>query len=403
MRRSDLATSTAITVLATIILAAMAYEAASGGLHLRRQASPRAVVATPTASAVAPVTPSPIPKTAPAPAPSPAPLPAVLGQPVIGLDFVDGTHGWALLTGCAQQPSSGRCAYSTASTADGGVTWSRPTQVGATFAVTDGDAPRSVRFLNLVDGFVWGGEAAFVTHDGGHSWLKAGFQAASINSFAFNGDEVWAVAYPCAKGTLCAFQVFSSVDDGRSWSSPHELPATFSPDIAIAFASGAVLSDIPLGNMEITTDGGATWSAIPSRCTSNSFRGEVSTPDGHELWQVCSGYPPQSGGSGAQTLFVSEDGGRTWSARHGFPQSVMWNVVSPRPRVAFVSTAGGTLVTQDAGNTWQQLSPGSLDLGEIHFRGTTWGWGLDTSRGLWITYDGGDHWASATQIPSTLS
>jgi photosystem II stability/assembly factor-like uncharacterized protein len=398
------ATSAAIITLTTLLLAGVAYGATSGVLH--RQGAAFRPMGTASAS------PSPLPSAAPSLSPSsiPKPVPpsslptpgSPAGLAVIGVEFVDQAHGWVLLSSCTV-PGGPPCHYATASTTDGGATWSHPVPVGPLYDATDGGAPRSIRFVNIQDGFVYGGTGAFVTHDSGRSWTALSFKATYVADIVIGGGRVWALAYPCAKGTLCAYELRSSPDGGRTWSAPHTLPLNFSPDMPDAFPSGLILSNVPLGEIQLTVDGGATWQAIKSPCTSNPFRAEASTPDGRELWDVCTPYPGAADAFGHQTLFVSEDAGQSWSLRVAFPEPGTWQVVSSRPHLAFTSTNGQTFVSHDSGMTWSAVPSQTVVFTTIRFASAQWGWALDNVGNLWTTPDGGDTWLEAGAIPNTLS
>jgi photosystem II stability/assembly factor-like uncharacterized protein len=400
VRAREPATRIATTTLATLLLAALAYVSVTGALHLQR------VALRPAGSPSASPTPAPSAPSKGAPSPIPSPVmvtpPNAAGLAVISADFIDSFDGWVLLTSCAV-PGAAQCHYATANTSDGGATWTRPVQVGPLVAATDGGAPRSIRFLNSIDGFAYGGTGAFATHDAGKSWTMVAIKATFINEIAVSAGTVWAITYPCAKGTLCAYEVRSSLDGGRTWSAAHALPTAYSPDVADAFPYGLVLSDVPLGDIQMTSDRGATWHAIKTPCTSNPFRGEATTPDGRELWEVCTAYPGADGTPGPQTLFVSEDAGQSWSQRHAFPQPGMWNVVSNQLHVAFSSANQATFASHDSGVTWLPVSSQNVTFTTIRFGTAQWGWALDDQRNVWTTADGGVTWQEGAALPNTLA
>lgn len=365
----------ALTVIVTLGIAAVAYAGTSGAWHR-------------TAARV----------TAPSPTPPPA-SPTPLFVPAAGgivrdAYALDASTGWVLLTDC-NQPISGQCGYSISSTADGGRTWSDAVQVGPLFDKADGDAPNSVRFVNRADGFVSGSAEAYVTHDAGKTWHSSGLPAAVFGGFAVHGGTAWAVTNPCGKGIQCQWEVRSSPDGGVTWSSGHALPQGFGPFEEVAFPSGLLVSSVPFGDMEITNDGGATWRSLKTRCAGSPFRGYVATADGNELWEACIGYPDQTGDSAAKTLFVSANGGRSWSARTGqaLPApGITVVLVSNRPHVALAGTDRTPLsITRDSGATWRQVGPG-LVFTVVAFRTAASGWALDAGLNVWTSGDSGAHW-----------
>ena len=331
------------------------------------------------------------------PSPAPRRSPAS-GLFVIDADPLDTSIGWVLLTNCLP-PMAGKCHYSVASTADAGLNWSKPLQVGPSFNPTDGGALRSIRFINPSDGFVYGGTAAFATHDGGRTWGAVGVKATFFAQHAITGrgNNAWLLTYPCVKGTLCNYEVRSSVDGGRTWSSPSSLPSGFSPlDVIPVGDNGLLVSSVPLGDMELTLDGGATWNLIRTQCDVGTPRAMVASVDGNELWELCTSsqkFVPQK-------FFVSNDGGRSWSL-HATSQLPPEQSLAPFSTI-LVSTKAGTAITasnlstisitHDGGATWTKVGPDGVAFQSIGFANATEGWAVDSTKSIWSTSDGGEHW-----------
>lgn len=384
------ATAATITVLATLVMSAIAYYSTALPLHRTAPGENPARVATP----------SPTPTSFPSVPPllSPSPTPGRLF--VWDVDMIDPGAAWALATDCIQQAP--QCHYAVARSTDAGQAWSSPVQVGPEFASTDGDAPRSIRFLNSRDGFVYGHDSLFVTHDGGATWKTAGFPYKAVTSFALHGNAVWVASDPCAKGVSCVYELRSSLDGGRTWSPPHQLPPNFSPETMVAFDSGAVISALPPGQILLTVDQGTTWREITSPCPQTRWRGDATSADGVELWVLCQGYPDANGAVKDVVVFFSGDGGRSWSSRGPSNSLPVW-LVSPRPHVAFIGNAEGvTFMTHDSGMTWSPLSGAVPALAFIRFLTADRGWALDLARVAWSTRDGGEFWNQAGALPSTL-
>ena len=406
MKRLRLATTAATTLLVTLLVAAIAYASTTGALHITRAAQRHVAVASPSPPTVPlpsePSKPTSVPTPVlPTPVPPPTLYPGKTGPFVLDADFIDASHGWALITNCIQ-PGPEQCTYSTASTVNSGATWSRPVQVGPSFAPTDGDAPRSIRFLNQGDGFVYGHSGAFVTHDGAKTWTNIGIQATFVGNLAIGGGTAWAVTDPCARGVICPFEVRSSVDGGRTWSAPHALP-NYSPDIAYAFPFGLILSDVAQRQIQLATSAGAQWRTVTAPCDPSTIRADATTVDGLELWVVCSGSISQAGPGFAQVLFISEDSGQSWRQSLSFPQTGFGSVVASRPLVAFTSTEPATFGTHDGGLSWFPATAEGATFTTIRFSGSEWGWAIDRKRGLWTTTNGGDSWGQAGVVPNTLS
>ena len=399
---SGFAAHVAITVLATLAIGSVAYARMVRALHPLAVALP---AASPSPSHRASVPPSPGQQ---APSPIPAPPPSTPLLALHDLDLIDYSTGWILLSNCAAI-TSGNCQYSVAGTLDAGATWTKPIPVGPLFDRTDGGGPRTVRFLSHQDGFVYGSSGAYVTHDGGLTWAGAGLPAKLIEGIAVGGQTVWALTSPCGKGASCQLEIRRSTDGGRSWLAPHALPLGFYPEELVPYASGVMMSSVPLGDIQMTTDGGVTWRPIKSQCTGNPFRGTVATSDGIELWQLCNGYPDASSSNSDKTLYVSEDGGTSWKQRAtsvngGALQqsgSVPW-FVSNRSRVAFMSGAPTPLVTHDAGSTWTPVGLDGTGLWLIRLVGAHDGWALEGTRNIWVTNDGGETWSEGGSLPGEV-
>jgi len=304
---------------------------------------------------------------------------------------------------------TGQCHYVIERTIDGGSTWSKTVQVGPGFDPADGGAPRHVHFINAQDGFVFGSVVAYVTHDSGLTWASVSLNQTFFAAMSGLGQQAWAITYPCAKGVSCAYEVRTSVNAGRTWSSPHALPINFSPSDAIAFGSaGLLISSGTVGDIQLTQDGGATWTSVKSPCTVNNFIAKASTSDGRELWQLCMDYPNVTGANVTkEVLFVSEDGGLTWSRRStaqvsgkqagsGLPPVLAASGL----RTAVMATNQSTIaITHDAGRTWVESGPIGYGFSIIQFGNANDGWALDVNQYIWATTDGGSTWTQLPAIP----
>ncbi|HEX2646317.1 MAG TPA: hypothetical protein VHO95_03750 [Candidatus Dormibacteraeota bacterium] len=382
------ATNVAITVLATLVVSSIAYAATAGFHRVAEAPHP---------------TPSPV-KESPLPLPLPSAAPGPAGMFVIDEDLVDTTTGWMLVSDCPLRAGP-MCQNAVVATNDGGKTWTAPVEVGPQVSITDGDMPRTIRFLNRNDGFVYGASGAFFTHDGGKSWASIRIPAAFVISIALWGDAVWLATTPCQKGTACVDELRSSFDAGRTWSAPWGLVQGFIPENSVGFASGATIwMSVAPYSIAITTDNGKTWRYTKTGCVQQSFNDYVATSNGLELWAACWPMPDANGLIATQSILVSEDGGKTWTPR-SLPSSLPlpgW-LVSPRPHVAFQPSNQGTFVTHDGGVTWTKLLDGSVSFSVIRFASSGWGWALDGQRNAWSSSDGGDHWSELGSLPDRLS
>jgi len=388
MKRLQGTAGMAITVLGTLVIAAVAYGGTSGRLH------PAAALVSPSPSAAS----AKQPGMTVVPTP---PITAPTGLVVIDQDLLDASTGWMLVSDCPLRANP-TCHNAVVGTSDGGQIVTSPAQVGPDVFVTDGGAPRTIRFLNRQDGFVYGQAAAYVTHDGGRTWQGLGVPATFVASLTMAGTTVWAATYPCPKGTPCPYEVRSSVDGGRTWSAPQKLPLGFSPENAAAFGSGVLLSSPTSADMELTTDHGSTWRQIKLPCPPHSFRSTTTTADGVELWGLCEPSPDSSGQVTSESLFVSQDSGKTWSQRNLGYVLPGW-LVATRKHVALTSSNDATLITHDSGATWSAISVEGVEFAAARFKDSGWAWAIDIRRNLWGSADGGDHWSPIGTLPATLS
>ena len=368
----------------------------------------------PVATVTSPL-PTPSATAAPVPAPSQSFWDRNFREPppgILDVTQVDSSLGWILGAQCgASNPSvasstrtfSGGCQYSV-QPVDSAHPWppAFTAKVGPVFSAADPGAPRFVHFLNRTDGFVYGRAAAFVTHDGGRTWSPAGLPTFDLVSITGVEKTAWAVTRDCASAATCPFGLRMSTDAGRTWSDPHALPGTFSPLGAIAYGSvGVVARD--RRDLVITSDGGTSWRQIPGKCTSDSaLRQVAATPDGRQLWQLCTTFPPQDDYNAR--LYLSEDGGLSWS-RRGDDRLVfgaMLIMAAPGVgSVAMTSNGQQLMVTHNGGQTWigslVTFPPSNayhLDQQRaISFGTSKDGLAFDVFGKVWATHDGGDTWA----------
>jgi len=375
--RLHFAAGIAAVILAALVVGTFAYIRAGDRTH---------VVAPPKVSPAPSAVPTAAPKTPAAPA----------GYAILDAAPLDALSGSVLLSNCVH-PLTGRCHYSVVRTSDGGRTWSKPVQIGPSSSGSDAGVRRKLTFINANDGFEYGSTAAYVTHDGGRTWKAVSFQPSWFGLIKGRGTTAWVISYPCPKGKLCAFDVRSSADAGRTWTAPQPLPIGFSPDDGATIAdNGLLLSSGPTGNIEITLDRGTTWSFVATRCPANTMHSVVTTADGIELWELCQ----TDAQPGTSNLFRSTDAGRSWAARNRLPPTIKGLPLDNAAKL--VATRAGTAlmasglisiaITHDGGLTWAIVGPVGYPFGSLNFANATDGWALDVSGNLWTTSDGGDHW-----------
>jgi photosystem II stability/assembly factor-like uncharacterized protein len=399
--RTHLFAGVATIVIAALVVSTFLY-VRSAGLLRNSHTVASGTRTSPTASAALPST---------SPSPKPPPVRVVGDRAVpIDVDLVDSRDGWALLTNC-NAAKSVPCNYFVGFTADGGDSWSLGLKVGPKFDPHDGDAPRHVHFSDAQNGFVWGGLEAYSTHDGGRTWADASLNASQYVSFVGRGGLVWAVSYPCKKGSGlsgdCVFQIRSSRDGGRNWSAPYLLPATFNRVEATAFGErGVLVNSLGVAGALITTDGGATWRRIGAKCAATSVGEFITTSDGTRLIKAC--VLDAHGTTIFMTMYISADGGRTWTE----PQMVGVGPFLPECEFPIVMASTGQsgaaamaslrctiALTHDGGSTWTEVGPQAAGFVAITFGNPKDGWALDTQQNIWVTTDGGGRWVTTLATP----
>jgi photosystem II stability/assembly factor-like uncharacterized protein len=232
-------------------------------------------------------------------------------------------------------------------TTDGGVRWTlqftNPDAKGFLDGLAFWDAAHGIALGDPVDGqFV-----VLTTVDGGDHWQRRpappalaneGAFAASNTSLAIAGtSEAW-----FGTGGPAGARVFHSRDGGRTWSvasTPLRSDSASAGIFSIALSGKlhgiAVGGDYAkpaenAGNIAVTSDGGATWSA-PQGAPPAGFRSAVAFLADRRAWIV-------TGTSGSD---VSTDGGNSWRAfdsgdfnAMSFVSSAAGWAVGPRGRIA---------------------------------------------------------------------
>jgi photosystem II stability/assembly factor-like uncharacterized protein len=139
---------------------------------------------------------------------------------------------------------------------------------------------------------------------------------------------------------------------------------------------------------------------VATKCPPSTIRSVVTTDDGNELWVLCQGELPTN----FTKLFVSSDGGKSWSLRTELPGSALPSpFASPDLAAMLVALHAGTAViasnqitifiTHDGGLSWTPVGEDGLVFPFLTFANATDGWAVDGNhQDLWITTDGGAHW-----------
>ena len=118
------------------------------------------------------------------------------------------------------------------------------------------------------------------------------------------------------------------------------------------------------GQVQLTTDGGATWNNVTSQVKGMPKEGwiaqiKASRYDAAAAWMVVNNYRK---GDYAPYLFKTEDYGKTWKRMadeekvKGYALTFVQDPVEPN--LAFLGTENGLWMSMDAGHSWQQFKNG---------------------------------------------
>jgi photosystem II stability/assembly factor-like uncharacterized protein len=263
---------------------------------------------------------------------------SIASQPAIGaLHFKDSLHGVAVPT------SASGTAYVTA---DGGASW----LAANGWASSPSVGWRSVRFGSGGVAIATGDYGAIRrSTDGGATWTDLSARVVTL------GDSLSAIDFANASlGVVVGDGTFLRTTDGGAHWSPASTPQGVA-DIqkfdwtSVAFANASQVTAIDQqGNLAYSADGGTTW-----RCCTY-FNGVIPvgmahirfSPDGSVgLIAMASGY-----------IARSTDGGASWDRTMSPVTACLSDVALPSASVAIAMTCSGAMRSTDGGQTWHALS-----------------------------------------------
>jgi photosystem II stability/assembly factor-like uncharacterized protein len=327
--------------------------------------------------------------------------------------FVDSETGFALATTDPGGVPSERLVRSD----DAGAIWQ---VIGTPFPVA-GDFSTLI-FETVQVGYVYGPAGLLVTFDGGRSWRQAPIDG-ELERVIPIASNVWATYASCpgvpSPTESCTVGLAISTNGGRSWS---RVPGA--PPLSESEGGGEVLARVSLdkayllsygptaGGLAVTSDAGATWSALADPCVSGWSSEALAAPGNGQLWLICGG--PPSGDGQAKSVYRSVDGGREWSltastgfvAGQGAPvgsiplAGFVSQLATVSASVAWLGLGGlGLVQTTDGGRIWKVV-PGIDDAGGSADVGVTFiatgndqivdGWALGFGYAVWHTTNATD-------------
>jgi photosystem II stability/assembly factor-like uncharacterized protein len=239
---------------------------------------------------------------------------------------------------------------------DGGATWANRTPPLAAPISAQGIAvdPDDSNTVIAVFGGAFGGGEAWVTTDGGDSWMdrSTGLPGNPLNAVVYDGTRLLV-----GGGLLFLSQfvgLYESTDLGVTWTPLHDgtWPTLVVEDIAVDPSDAArIFVAIDGGGVNRTTDGGATWQVGIGGSQALAGRSIRFRPgNSQELFL----------GTSSLAVFRSTNGGDTFvQSSEGISEldlfSIDANPLEPAElAVAFQgANNGGVFSSTDAGATWQ--------------------------------------------------
>lgn len=258
------------------------------------------------------------------------------------LRTVDGGNSWTAVASPSTTTSMQDIAFPSSQVAvavGGGRTIWRSADAGATWSVAfagGGQALTAIRFTSSTHGVAVASDAIVYTDDAGLTWHFASTPGAPmVRSVAFGSPLVGvAVGDGIAPGGwgFAGGAIVRTTDGGMTWSS---VPSPYSIDMtSVDFVDANTVVLVGTNGEERSTDGGLTWTGVPSSGPWNAVRFTGGTQ----------GVGVYDNGFFART----HDGGLSWPEGEYVVGDELCNlVVSPAGKI-FVTTAGGAIYRNDA-------------------------------------------------------
>ena len=312
--------------------------------------------------------------------------------------FVSASSGWVLGTApCAKPPCT-----SVVRTTDGGRTWAGIAAPRAPLNVPAGAANSGVstiRFANRTDGWAFGPDL-WSTHDGGATWHQVPLAAtnATVEDLEASGGRV---------------HVALTTDTGEVRLETSAVGADLFTPAPVRVLIGA--GPVPSGQIVLhgaagwfvqvdrTVVGGARlvngqWTQWTPPCATAGGPAWLTVTSDRDLEAACD-VGLWTGGSAQERLFVSHDGGTTFTDTAGIPQPSV-AAIAATPAAIVVGVPTGTLIrSADQGVTWATAyhRAGTSTFADVGFTTATQGVAVLVSPAtLLMTHDAGRTWAAVT-------
>ena len=226
--------------------------------------------------------------------------------------------------------------------------------------------------------FVGGHQAVSVSTDGGRSWRRVGsLDDADAMGWAFTADAIWVSGHPGLSRSEDGGRTFARSNDGLPDTDVHALGA----------GANAVYGASTRAGVFVSTDGGRSWTTRAERAGQAFFgRILVDPADGEHLVAADARSGPVE----------STDGGQSWRPLGGLRAATWVSWAGPQ-RVLVASGLAGAATSSDGGRSWRPLElPSGATLVEgrdsdadLLYAAAPRG----DSAEVWVSRDGGRVWA----------
>jgi photosystem II stability/assembly factor-like uncharacterized protein len=279
------------------------------------------------------------------------------------------------------------------------------------------------------------GNGIYKSTDGGETWTNMGLPESEHIAKILIDPKAPDTVYACVPGRLWSDSVergvYRTTDGGRSWvkvlagtngSTGCSMLAMDPEDGKTLYAgmwdfrrkgwtfrSGGDGPDAPSGSgLFKSTDGGADWTRLDEKSATGLPRGPwgrvavaVAPSKPNVVYAFIEAVPPLNG------LYRSDDGGATWTMKDR-SQNMIWRpfyfanlIVDPKNENRIVKPDGSLIMSTDGGASFSNI--GGATHGDHH---DVWIDPANTDHmitgddgGLWYSYDGGDKWWKAENLP----
>jgi len=389
-----LAAAVIVAVLVTRGPSGHGTQIATGAPSTAFGAGTAAASATTAAAAAAPAASGPTAGAA-APRPATGAASSTIAPPFapLSVTFVSPTEGWVL--GSVTCATNGACPWTMRHTLDGGVTWTA-------VAAPPGPATH-LRFADASDGWAWDGGDLWSTHDGAATWAHVTIPglatAASIEDLEVSAG-VAHVALTQEDGTV---RLAGTPVGSDSWSvAPIKVTLGAGP-----VPTGQIVLQGGIGWFvqldRVVVDGarlvGGRWQHWTPPCATVQGPAVLAASGPRDLAAACD-VGLWSTPKGEQ-LFVSHDGGTTWSAGTKIPVTGGGQIAAATASSFVVAGPGVLVATFDGGATWSTVARMPGTFADLGFTTPLQGVAVlqAPSPVLVTTHDGGRTWTTVTFAP----